>query len=325
LETLADYVSVLEDAGADLSDAGVGRDPQLKAIENALQRLRDLGVEYEYRQGEYHLVSYGEFSPVALSEDELNTLAFLAETFPPAAPHGAAVQALIRRIADWLPAAQGGSLAGRRQRRRIDLRRRDDEVIDPLVEEKIERALAQQRLLRFAYRSPGYADGAPRIHTVQPQQLHFDTSTRHLYLEAHLLELRQPDGTLTRPGYWVNYRLGRILPDEVTVLPDKFAPATARRRRYALEYLLAPAIARLGEVSRHFDDMQIHETRPDGWVRVTATTTDLFSALRQLLRYAHNCQVLGGPEARAQMAEWVQAMAQHYVEGDAGGEDERTP
>jgi predicted DNA-binding transcriptional regulator YafY len=194
-------------------------------------------------------------------------------------------------------------------------------MIDVEVEAKIERALAGHRLLRFAYLAPGYADGAPRVHTVQPWQLFFDTAMRHLYLEAYMVEVKQPDGTVARAGHWVNYRLGRILPGSVTVLPDKFAAVAPKRRRYVLEYLLSPDIARLGEVSRHFDDMQVYAPDAAGWVRVTATTTDLFSALRQLLRYAHNCRVLGGPEARAQMEEWVAAMAQHYAREDTGKED----
>lgn len=317
-ETLADYVSVFDDEVARFD-----RRQQLKLVENGLTRLRDLGVEYEFRQGEYHLLSYGAFHPVALSESELNTLAFLAETFTPDSVYGEPVQALIRRVADWLPDGQAGSLPGRRQRWRIDLGRRDDDVIDPDVEAKIDRARDAHRLLRFAYLSPSYADGAPRVHTVQPWHLYFDTAARHYYLEAYILEVQLADGTLERTGYWASFRLGRILPGQVTVLPDKFAPIPPKRRRYTLEYLLSPTIARLGEISRHFDDMQVCETDADGWVRVTATTTDLFRALRLLLRYAHNCRVIGGPEARRQMEEWVAALARNYGIGE--GKDERTP
>lgn len=59
-----------------------------------------------YFDGEYHLRSYGDFSPVALSEDEQAALAFLTEIFTPETPNGAAVQQLLRRIADWLPTEQ---------------------------------------------------------------------------------------------------------------------------------------------------------------------------------------------------------------------------
>ncbi len=306
--TLADYVSLVYDGSVygDLTSKG-----EQKALENDLTRLRDLGVEYAYSEGEYRLLSYGDFSPVAFSEDGMNTLAFLAETFAPGSVNGEAVQALIRRIADWLPESQRGSLEGRRQRWRIDLGRRDKDVILPAVQEQIERAIAQHRLLRFAYLSPGYKDGVARVHTVQPWHLTFDSAARHLYLEAYRLEVKNAEGN-EREAHWVQYRLGRIVADSITILPDKFAPTPPKRPRYPLEYLLAPEIARLGEISRHFDDMQVHETDADGWVRVTATTSDLFGALRQLLRYAHNCKVIGGSEARRQMRAWVQALARHY-------------
>lgn len=273
--------------------------------------MRDLGVEYEYAGGEYHLLSYGSFSPVALGEAELNALAFLAETFVPNSVNGEAIQALVRRVADWLPESQRGSIEARRQRWRVDLGRKDDDVILPEVQETIDRAIKQHRLLRFAYLSPGYADGQPRVHKVQPWYLTFDTAARHFYLEAYLLEIRQPAG-VSPPPYWARYRLGRILPRQMEILPDKFAPIPPKRPRHRLEYLLAPEIARLGEISRHFDDMQVHEPDASGWVRVTATTTDLFGALRQLLRYAHNCIVVGGPDARQQMCDLVQAIAQNY-------------
>jgi predicted DNA-binding transcriptional regulator YafY len=307
-ETLADFVSMIYDADRYGTLEAVA---ERKKFENDLTRLRDLGVEYEYRDGEYHLLSYGDFNPVALNESELNTLAFLSETFGLDSFNGKSVQSLIRRIADWLPESQRGSLSGRRERWRIDLGRRDDDVILPEVQERIEQAIAQHRLLRFGYLSPGYRDGIPRLHTVQPWYLTFDTTLHHLYLEAYLLEMQEPDG-VRREMYWARYRLGRIVASEIFVLPDKFAPVPPKRRRYQLEYMLAPEIAGRGEVSRHFDDMQVHQADDAGWVRVTATTTDLFGALRQLLRYAHNCKVIGGSEARTQMLKLVSALAQNY-------------
>lgn len=313
---LVDYV------GAAVDDTSYGnlRDKrQKKAFENDIKRLHDLGVEYEYADKEYRLLSYGSFSPVGLSEPELTALAFLAETFVPSSVNGETVQALVRRVADWLPESQRGSIESRRQRWRVDLGRKDDDVILPEVQEKIERAIAQHRLLQFAYLSPVYADGQPRVHKVQPWYMTFDTVTRHQYLEAYQLEVGRPVGS-SQPQRWVRYRIGRIVPDQVEILPDKFVPIPPKRRRHHLEYLLSPEVARLGEISRHFDDMEVHEPDASGWVRVTATTTDLFSALRQLLRYAHNCKVIGGSEAREQMQQLVQALARNYGVGQ--GEEE---
>ncbi|MBK8048900.1 MAG: hypothetical protein IPK16_18325 [Anaerolineales bacterium] len=134
-----------------------------KRFDNDIKQLREWGVDIAF-DGDYHLQSYGDFDPVALGEQDLNTLAFLAETFAPGSVNANAVQQLLRRVADWLPESERLSLAARRQRWRIDLERKDDDVIDAEVQARIERAIAQHRLLRFAYRSPGQADGTPRTH-----------------------------------------------------------------------------------------------------------------------------------------------------------------
>ena len=282
-----------------------------KRFENDLKRLRDWGVDLDHREGEYCLISYGEFSPVALGEAELDALAFLGETFAPGAPRSEAVQALVRAVADWLPENQHDSIAMRRQRLRMDLRRRDEDVIDPAVQATIERAISQHRLLRFNYLSPSQADGLARTHTVQPWQLFYDTTRHHLYLEAYRLQVAGPTG-VWKKEQWQPYRLGRIAPEGLTVLPDKFPVTPPKRPCYALEYLLAPEIARTGEISRHFAEMEIHETDAAGWVRVTATTHDLFAALRLLLHYGANCRVIGGSEARRAMQEEVQRLAELY-------------
>ena len=254
-----------------------------RAFEGDIKRLKDLGVDiaYDRKANCYRLGSYGDFCPVGLSEEMLNTLAFLSETFEPETPNGDRVQQLIRTIADWLPTSQRDSLAGRRQRLRIDLRRKDDDEVPPVVQNAIDRAINQRRLLRFAYRSPSQADGVPRVHTVQPWGMHFDTVRRHLYLDAYRVQVSGPYGD-RRKRQWQRYRPGRILEGDIEVLPDRLPPEPPRRVRHRLEYLLAPAIARLGEITRHFDDMEIHETNKDGWVRVTATTDDLFRAVRSV-------------------------------------------
>jgi predicted DNA-binding transcriptional regulator YafY len=210
-----------------------------------------------------------------------------------------------------LPESQRESLAGRRQRLRIDLRRKDNDQIALPVEAAINRALSQRRLLRFAYHSPAQADGRPRTHTVQPWHLHFDSMRGHLYLDAFCLEVSGPHGVWQR-RQWQLYRLGRILAEGIEVLPDRLPPTPPKRPRHPLEYWLAPEIARLGEVTRHFEGTEVHETNEAGWVRVTATTHDLFWAVRQLLRYGPHCQVTGGVEALREMRALVGAMQRLY-------------
>jgi predicted DNA-binding transcriptional regulator YafY len=58
--------------------------------------------------------------------------------------------------------------------------------------------------------------------------------------------------------------------------------------------------------------MQVHERNAEGWVRVTATTNDLFSAVRLLLTYGDNCRVVGGYEARQEIEKLVDGLARVY-------------
>lgn len=310
--TLVDFVSV--ELGADVYPDLASKAGQ-RAFEEDIKRLRDFGIKisYDRTEGLYSLGSYGDFSPVCLTEAELDTVAFLSETFAPGAPNAEGVQQLLHRLTDWLPERQRDSLSTRRQRLRIDLRRKDEDQIDFRVQRAVERAVAQRRLLRFHYRSPGRADGLPRVHTVQPWELYFDSVRHHLYLDAYRLEVAGPFGVWTE-ATWTRYRLGRISAEALQILPDKFAPIAPKRPRYRLVYWLAPAIARLGEISHHFEEMAVGETDDAGWVQVTATTDDLFRAVRLLLSYGPNCRVTGGSEARREMVTLVEAMGAVYGE-----------
>ena len=306
-DDLATYVCIAVGSDAYLLDNPA---KLRKQFENDIQRLRDWSVELEYYEGQYHLISYGDFSPVSLSERALDDLAFLAETFGPEAPRHVRVQELLRTVMDWLPQSQRDTVSTRRLRLQMDLRRRDTDKIPPRVQLAIDKAVGKQQL-RFEYLSPSQADGVPRRHTVEPWRLYFDTMRGHLYLDAYRVQVEGPYGVWTKKT-WKRYRLGRILPDTIEVLPDRLPPEPPRRPRHRLEYLLSPKIARGGDITRHFDDMEVHETDADGWVRVTATTGDLFRAMRLLLKYGPNCKVIGGNEARREMESLVRDLASLY-------------
>ncbi|MFN8440677.1 MAG: WYL domain-containing protein [Caldilineaceae bacterium] len=308
-EALIEFVNIdcTESAYSDFNETR----NRSKQFENDISRLRNWGVDIHHHDKDYHLVSYGEFNPVGLSEEDLAALAFVTETFSPGAPNSEAIQHMVRTISDWLPENQRNTIAMRRQRLRIDLRRRDEDEINFKVEDAVNRAIQQRRLLRFSYLSPGQADGVPRLHTVQPWYLTYDTVRHHQYLDAYRLQVAGPYGTW-KEAQWQKYRLGRIQGEGIEVLPDKFAALEPKRPRYRLEYLLAPEIARLGEITRHFEDMQVGEADKDGWVQVNATTDDLFMAVRQLLHYGSKCKVTGGAEARREMRVVVEELAKLY-------------
>lgn len=308
-ETLMEFVTVDVDATAYRDDDS---NSSRRTFENDLLRLRELGMDYEYdrKSGEYRFRTFGDFSPFYLTIEELATLAFLAESFHHEAPNSEAVQQLLRRIIDLLPANQQEEVSGRRQRLRMDLRRRSTQTIHPKVQAAIERTIGRQQL-RFAYLSPNQRDETPRIHTVQPWEYLFDTARGHYYLDAYRLQVEGPHGLWTESA-WQHYRPERILPGTIEVLPQRLPPTPPRRQRHPLEYWLAPEIARLGQITRHFDDMQIHEIDEEGWVRVTATTDNLFLAMRQLLHYGPNCRVTGDRVARQEMTALVEKMGEVY-------------
>ena len=255
----------------------------------------------------------GEFSGLPgfdLSDEALAALAFLEDTFQVGTPHYEQILALRNHLHACLPEERRRALARQRVAPRIDLRRLDDGVIAPMVEERVERALVSRRLLRFSYRSPLYEDGLARRHTVEPYELTFDTKRRHQYLYAFCRRMDGLEGSQEVRQY-IYYRLDRILPDGIEVLESKLAPTAPRSKRYELVYRLAPAVARLGEVTQHFEEMQV-TLEADGSAEVRAETDNIFFAVRTLLHYGQNCQVLGGPEALREMRAIVQGMAKLY-------------
>jgi predicted DNA-binding transcriptional regulator YafY len=309
-------MAAVQDALGDAAYPHGASDAGRRAFEEDIRRLREVGVDLRFERAArvYTLVSYGEFSPVALGEAELDTVAFLLETFGPAAPDGGRVQQLLGTVADWLPSEQQRSLTARRQRLQLDLRRRDDSQIDPQIEQAIDRAVREGRLFRFAYRSPSRTDDLLPVHTVEPWGKLFDPGRGHFYLDGYWLESVSPHGRFKHQK-WQKFRLDSMVAGQIEVLPTKRSPTPPPRPRHPLAYLLSPQIARYGRVTRHFDNMQVHETNAEGWVRVTATTTDLFQATRLLLTYGPNCKVIGGPEARREMEKLVRGLGELYGGG----------
>lgn len=294
----------------DTPDVGRRRfEEDLGFIQGSLSAKRP---RYNRKLDRYEFQGFGDFRPLGLQEDELDTLAFLAETFGPDAPHGDQVQALLMHIQAMLSDVQRSGLLARRSRLQVQLRRKDTDQIPPIVEQTIGRALGKQ-LLRFAYRSPTQADEVPRIHTAEPWNRYFDSARGHFYLDAFLREVDGPHGQW-KAQRWMRYRIGRILPEGIQVLPERLPPTPPKRPRHRLEYLLAPELTRLGQVSRHFDDMEIHDPDEEGWVRVTATTDNLFMACRQLLSYGPGCRVVGGSDARREMEGLVRGLRRVYAE-----------
>lgn len=281
-----------------------------KDLRERLPQYLGAEVRFDRRAGVYELAALSGLPGFDLSDEALAALAFLEDAFQAGAPNHEKVTALRNHLLACLPEDRRRQLTRQRVAPRVDLRRLDAGIIAQAVEERVERALISRRLLRFSYRSPLYEDGLPRRHTVEPYELTFDTKRRHQYLYAFCRRMEGPEGSHEVQQY-IYYRLDRILADGIEVMESKLGPVAPRGKRYELVYRLTPAVARLGEVTQHFEEMQV-TLEADGSAEVRAETNNLFFAVRTLLHYGQNCQVLGGPEALREMQEIVQEMAKMY-------------
>ncbi len=283
-------------------------------FKNDIKFLRNmLGVQIapvDMRTNEYVLEGFGDLRPLCLSEDEVDAMAVLVDMFGPELPYAEKIQPLLRRIIEMLSADQQTTIQNRRAPMLLDLGPSDGATVAPRVQRLVAEAIGKRRELQFAYRTAGQIDQQARLHTVQPYQLVWGRG--HLYLEAYWLTSSGPLGKFPQ-GKWQSFRADRMLDDEhLRLLPSKLPTTLPRRPRYPVEYQLSPRLAGLGQVTRHFDEMQVHETDEDGWVRITGTTDSLFEATRILIRYGANCRVVGGSKLKAEMTTLIRELAGLY-------------
>lgn len=284
-----------------------------KRLENDLHRIRDcLGIDLYYSRREKGYVIRDLWVPLLdLPDEDLVTLAWLAETFGPESPHHERVHALINRLRLFLGMERQAQVVRYRSLIEMELRPRDTDSISPSVREQLERALAERRWVAFDYRSPQYADGCFRRHEVAPERCYYDVARGHYYLRGWCKKVTGPEGT-TPVDRYITYRLGRMT--NVQILPDVLPPHLPRPRRYEVVYELAPEVARLG-VSYHPEIIgQQVEYREDGSALVRGETEELFFVVQVLLRYGSRCRVLGGPELLAEMRRTVKEMGKMYEE-----------
>jgi predicted DNA-binding transcriptional regulator YafY len=115
----------------------------------------------------------------------------------------------------------------------------------------------------------------------------------------------------------LRYRLSRIVPGTVQVLPDKIPPGRRPVRTYTIRYRLEPAIAR-GGVTPRFPETTVH-LLDDGSAEVEAEAANLWHVRQVLLRYGEHCQALAPEELVRMMRETVLKMAVSY--GPTTGSD----
>ena len=284
-----------------------------RRVANDLQRIRDrLEVElrFDRRAGGY-TIRDAWLPLLDLPEDDLATIAFLEQTFDHGSPQHDEVHALLGRLRLYLGVERQAALERCRTALSVDLSRRDEQQISPVVWARLEKARLERRQVELAYLSPRYEDGCPRRHTVDPQDLRFDTAHGHYYLHAYCRCVAGPDGR-EQPCCYRSYRVDRIL--DATVLPQKVSPVPPPVPCYAVEYELAPQVARLGVTRHPWMEVEAVERRGDGSALVRGHTDSLFWAVRGLLHYGPTCRVVGGPEMVGEMRGIVEEMGGMYGE-----------
>ncbi|MCI0396689.1 MAG: WYL domain-containing protein [Chloroflexi bacterium] len=274
-----------------------------KKFEADCRRIREnlyVNLRYTPQAGGYTIDALDR-PLLDLPDTQLQTLAFLAETFRPETPHALEVQQLIDTLLPWLAPERRRVVERARGLLDVDLRRRDHDDIAPDVWATVQEAYSARQQLQFDYLSSQHDDPLPRQHIVEPWEYYFDTERGHYYLRGYCLFNDGPNGPW-HPNTYIYYRLGRILPGTARVLPTRLPPMPRAARRYRVVYELAPAIARLGLSRRPELVGDVTNQEMDGgWVRVEGQTEDLFRLSRNLLYYGANCRVLGGPELAQQI------------------------
>jgi len=308
--------AVLHEVGDDAYGEGADEEARWIRLEKDLGRIRRrllVDVYFDDRAGGYVIRDLWT-SLLDLPDEDLATIAWLEDTFGPDSPKHDEVHGLLGRLRFYLDPERRVVIERCHTALAVDLRRRDEDEIQPGVWDGLAKAFVERRRVEFLYLSPQQEDGVPRRHVVDPyERPYFDPVRGHYYLRGWC---RYTDGPLGwyEQGRYFYYRLGRI--SDLRVLPDRLSPFPPSAPRYEVEYELAPGVARLG-ITRHPEiEIEAVERREDGGALVRGHTDNLFWAVRTLLHYGPNCRVLGGPEMVEEMRRVVRRMAEVYGVGD---------
>ncbi|MCS6940643.1 MAG: WYL domain-containing protein [Roseiflexus sp.] len=279
------------------------------ALKHDLDSLKgeyDCRIVYRRDQGKYVIIDLGELALLDPPHQSLEALALLDASYPAGSgnPMHASIRALLDQVILMLPHRAQSHLQMRRSATR---QKRPVGRIDSNVLATVRQAIEEKHELVFRYW--GLSDGeAPRRYRVAPYGIFF-RNNGHTYLDATLLEV-QPAGSeqlLTQ----VNYRLDRIVPGTVQVLPNPLPSERPQARTFTLRYWLHPEIAQGGDGIPFFPSTRV-EYGDDGSALVTATVSNLSVARDVLLRYGDRCRVIEPSELIDLIRETVDAMASLY-------------
>jgi hypothetical protein len=288
--------------------------PLDKRFRGDLSRLADslqVGISYS-KVDKGYTIEWRERPFLNLPDPDLETLAYLADTFKEDSPRATDVRQLIDRLIDWLPSERQKRfyrLSG--QQPTADLRLRDSEEIAPDVWKAVLEAWQAKQELQFDYLSSQQEDGQKRQHHIQPWDLDF-TERGHWQLRGFCLFNDGPHGPW-HPNDYINYRVSRIVSGSANVLPRKLPGVRPNGRPRQVIFELAPTITRFG-ISHRKELIGEPQITPldGGWVRVESQTHDVFDLARNLLYYGKNCHVLGGKKLLEEMRKLAADLAEIY-------------
>lgn len=183
---------------------------------------------------------------------------------------------------------------------------RDDDVIHVATRAALFEAKQKHRILEFDYLPARDDDDEPRRHCIEPYDLFFRDG--HFYLLGFCLHTTSYLGCFPQNKHR-EYRVGRVVAGSVQTTPKRF---TIRHPepQYQVHYILSAKLAKYG-ASVSFNEQE-RRLLPDGRIEILATTPNHFRAVRHLLGYGPQCEVLGGPEVLAHFCTEVQQMYSLY-------------
>lgn len=292
------------------------------AVRHDLQSLRDeFGciISFQRAPQTYMLEELGDLALLDLPDDGLEALSLLDATFPEDGPIGSydRVRLLISRIFALLPTSRRILLGRQFVLPKVHWAAAYDEAIDQSVLTTVQQALALRRQVSFLYRSNYDADDQPRHYQLAPYLFYFRDG--HSYLDCNVI--RAPADLQRLQQRAIQFRLDRVVPKTVRMLPDDVPDPRPPQPTYRLVYQLAAAIARNRDVAHWFPNTAI-AYHADGSALVSAEVTNLWQARQILMRYIEHCQVLEPPELVTLMRQTAQRLAQIYAAPQAAVREE---
>ncbi|HKZ79715.1 MAG TPA: WYL domain-containing protein [Anaerolineae bacterium] len=279
----------------ELGPTAYGKAPE-DSLRHDLDWLERLGFEVGVFAGHrYRLVDIAPRFPLPISREHVEMLATVRKALE-GTLYGGAIEDFVKRLRPFVDPNLRPQL-DREPLLKLNVPLLDDLAPHQSTLHQIRRAYYQRRRISFLYTSPARPEARPIRHTVEPEAL--EESDGHVYFEGYSVSDEDV----------LPFRLDRVVPGSVEVLPTRFVGGR-QRRAIPIRYRLAPKIARSG-ATRRFDEHD-ETVLPDGWIEVTAKTKSLFWASKKLLKYGENCIVVEPPELVAEMKRVVGEMARNY-------------